>query len=348
MAEKELIPPLLERQSSSMLRTNSNLEKKMMDMRERFRMLQLMEEIEGKDDTNTNVDSPAGVSTKTSARPTSASPSPVPPQNLAAMRWHKLRKVVRTHSNLQTTSKSEYDSPRSARLESDDEDTKGAKQDSKEDLDDDYSISRPSSSRASRPTSAKGSRPPSGKYKSKRSAKKLEQEDQQLADIWSKDSFFQPYEYDKVAQPDLTLPPIPISDIELKFEEDAEPLKLEISRVPEPAIQEKKDTIEKGLFAQHQANIDTIKKLQTDVIWREDLARKRVIEMENVTKERILIEKSKMIKSALDREKNMGQQFRKAREELEEGIRRQEAAVKEHFGRVLVHNEVSCTYLMLF
>ena len=131
-----------------------------------------------------------------------------------------------------------------------------------------------------------------------------------------------------------------MSDIELKFEEDAAPLKLEISRVPEEAVQEKKDTIEKALLAQQKVNVETIKKLHTDVIWREDLARKRVNELEQSTKQRINIERTKMVKAALEREKNLGQQFRKAREELEEGIRRQEAAVKEHFGRVLVHNEV--------
>lgn len=342
MSEKEDSPPPspLLRQASSILFANPALEKKMTDMRERFRMLQQMEEVDAKDDTNPT-DSP------NHANSGSAAPSPVPSQNLAALRWLKLRKVVRTSSNLNALSS---DSPRSPRVDSDDEgESRAPKGDSRDDIDDD-STSRAASVTRSRPTSGKGSRPPSGKHGTKnKTTKKLEAEDQQLTELWRRDSFFEPYQFDKVGPPpDLTLPPIPVSDIEIKFDEEAEPLKLEISRIPENAVQDKKDTIEKGLFAQHQANIDTIKKLQTDVIWREDLARKRVIELEAQTKQRIQIEKTKMVKSALDRERNMGQQFRKAREELEEGIRRQEAAVKEHFGRMLVHNEVSVLHMSAF
>ena len=317
--------PSMSRMSSSFSFQGENheptaLERKMQDMRQRFRMLQLMEEVDGKDDRE---ESPHTVSN-------TASPS----SNAAAVRWTKLRKIIRSSSNISKKEDVITEGQATPRFDSDDE----AKGDSKDNED-----SQPNSGKPSRPTSA-GEEGRRGSKSHKDSTQKLEKQDADLLYEWNKDEFFKSFPFEKVQHPDTSLPPIPVSDIELKFEEEAEPVKLEISRVPEEAVQEKKDTIEKALLAQQKANVETIKKLHTDVVWREDLARKRVLELEQKTKQRIQFERTKMIQSALSREKNLGQQFRRAREELEEGIRRQEAAVKEHFGRVLTHNEV-CLFI---
>jgi hypothetical protein len=42
----------------------------------------------------------------------------------------------------------------------------------------------------------------------------------------------------------------------------------------------------------------------------------------------------------LKKQKTLAQDFRKMREDLEQGIKRQQGAIKENFGRLLIHEEV--------
>jgi hypothetical protein len=319
------------RASISMEENPISLDKKMKDMKERFLKLQVLEDIEGKQDegTPTSAIELGNVINTTTSISDNRRSSLASPEAAKAM-WGKLRKVVRTSSDINASSSNlstqSVDSPNHAALTKTDQEEFDDSP-AKEEKGSGFPVAR----------SKPGTRPSSATSTS--ADKTLELEDIQLSNLWKKDELYLPYSHEgKVAKPELILPPV-APDLEKTFEEEVQPVKLEISRVPEEAVQEKKETIEKALLSQHRVNVETVKKLQTDIIWREDLGRKRVLELETKAKNKIRVERTKTIESALEREKKMGEQFRKAREELEEGIRRQEAAVREHFGKVLVHNE---------
>jgi hypothetical protein len=313
----EKIPTLI-----NLMQEPNALEKKMKDMRERFRMLQMTEDFGVADDSNTpktgRIERPDSANSKTrrdsmsqnvNIVPNHLSPVPSTAQEpikesvaAAANRWTKLRKVVRGNTGISTRTSGaigEQQSPReSPRYE---DGTPVARTDQ---------------------------------------TVMLEMEDIKLMDLWKDENYFKSYPLESKVLPEITLPSLQ-PDLETKFAEESQPVQVEISRIPEEAVQQKKDTIEQALLFQQKTRIESVKKLQTDIIWREDLARNRVKDLEEKSRKRMEIERTKMIKSALDRESSMANQFRRAREELEEGIRRQEAALKEHFGRSLVHNEVS-------
>jgi hypothetical protein len=299
----------------------NSLEKKMQDMRERFKALQYVEDAEeGKDDQFvTDSQSVSPFPTTPSPANTTTTAGNVPPgekaqrpqsASLAQKRWGKLRKVIRSSGEFSSSSKS-LQVTKSPRIGEDEL----------------FVSTSPLTVRGEPETKEI---PPDN----------LELEEIKLEEFWKRDNYFTPFAYESIHTPDISVPALP-PDLEKNFEAEIEPVKLEISRVPEEAVQQKKDTVEKALFAQQRVNVDTLRKLQTDVIWREDLARKRILDLDEKTRREIRIEKQKMYELALDREKNMGNQFRRAREELEEGIKRQEAAIKEHFGRVITRNDVS-------
>jgi hypothetical protein len=299
---------------SAIVGERMSLDKKMKDMKERFNALQFEDDFEdGKDEISKAEETvtPKAIAAISPVSETQSPQSATSKPQGAARRWSKLRRAIRGQ-DLNASSKSISTVQLSPRVDEDELP---------------FSASHRRTSRQV------------GDIENKEGDGQLEMEDIELENFWNNDAAYEPYLYEATQEPNLVIPPV-APDVEKLFEEESQPVKLEISRIPEEAVQTKKDTVEKALFSQQKVNVDSLKKLHMDVIWREDLARKRVLELEDKTKRQITIEKKKMYDIALEREKMMGNQFRRAREELEEGIRRQEGAIKEHFGRILTHNEV--------
>lgn len=174
----------------------------------------------------------------------------------------------------------------------------------------------------------------------------LEMEDIRLDSFWDDEKLLESYHIDGDVSTEVNRPPEKERVFE-GFEEEIVPQALVVSRIPEAVVNEKKTAIEKATIEKHKVALDNVKTLQTDVIWREDLARRRVKEMEKKARQNLFIEKNKIVDTALEKEKEMSVQFRKAREDLESGIRRQVGAVKEHFGSILVHRDVSCLAVLI-
>lgn len=278
------------------------LEKKMNQMREKFKLLQL-EEDENKED---EIASPAPIVSNEglSSKKVESSPASTQP-NLAIKRWDRLRRIVKSDNS--TANK-----VLSGKLP--------------------IKFVIPSASQ----TPAGSPRPDEGKEADSMAA--LELEDIQLNDMWNSENFFKPYDLDSETVPAVEVP-VFSDDMDRVFEEELNKIKIEISKIPEQAIEERKEAIETVNYNQHKSVLDNIRKLQTDIIWRENLARQRVKAMEEEAKYRLLIEREKMVQMALEKEATLGIKFRQAREELEEGIKRQQAAVREHFGKVLINND---------
>lgn len=149
-----------------------------------------------------------------------------------------------------------------------------------------------------------------------------------------------------VPSPDITAFPedvilqIDTNDYEPYFERESEPIGLTIKSVPESVITEKRNELEAALFAEKVAMVNDLKSKEVDVMWREHLARVRVMKMEEEAKERLNLEKEKLSQTLIERERQLGREFRRAREDLEAAVQKQNAIVRERFGEVIMNQEV--------
>jgi hypothetical protein len=175
----------------------------------------------------------------------------------------------------------------------------------------------------------------------------LESEDMKLNEIWSAPDFIRPFQPVLDLKPDISLP-LDDADVESQFSIGVDDIKIQINKIPEEVVTEKKQAVEKAMLDQHRKTLDDVKKLKIDTVWRENLARKRIEEMEKEARDRLNSERKKMMELAMRKETAIGREFRKAREELEAGIQRQQAAVKENFGKILIYNDVSIFESVLY
>ena len=173
---------------------------------------------------------------------------------------------------------------------------------------------------------------------SKKPEDTLELEDINLDAFWDKTEIIRPFELTEDISKQIKRPDEKPHVYE-EFDTMVTPQALPVSRIPEEIVHEKKAIMEKATIEKHKEAVDNMKKLQTDVIWREDLARKRVKEMEKKARTNLLVEKAKVVKLTMEKERDLSLKFRKAREDLEEGIKRQEGAVKENFGTITIHRD---------
>ena len=162
------------------------------------------------------------------------------------------------------------------------------------------------------------------------------EDDAILSQFWKDSDIPQP---EPAIFPDDILLKFDEPSYEPKFQEDSEPVGLVISRVPETLVREKKQQLEAALFAEKEKLANDLKSKETDVVWREHLARMRVEKLEQEARERIENEKAKLSVSMIERERGMGREFRHAREELELAVRRQQAIVRERFGDVITSKD---------
>ncbi len=271
----------------------SNINIKMMSMRERFKMLQLEEPDDTKniDETETPTILDVAVELPTSASSKGAT---------AANRWSKLRKVVRTDSDHTVHTKNSFLTPR---LE-----------DQPKHLED--------------------------------IAASIELEDIKLMEFWNSATKADVTSEEKPIEQLVSLE-MPQSSAALDFEIQSKPVSVTVNRIPESVVNEQREKVQLSLYEEQSKVLDGIKRKEVDVIWREHLARDRLAGLEAESRRKIEAEREKLVELSKEKEALLGRDFRKVREELEVGLRRQQGAVKENFGQVLAHEEVLTSALCL-
>jgi hypothetical protein len=122
---------------------------------------------------------------------------------------------------------------------------------------------------------------------------------------------------------------------EEEFEGESIPKKLMVSRIPEAVVREQHEKLEQARLEERRRVADELREKQSDIIWREHQARQRVTKLSEEAKERNETQKAKIWDEIDEKEKKIGRDFRRARENLEIAVRRQLAAVRERFGDVI-------------
>ena len=317
-----------------LMKRASETEQKLAEMRQRFMTLQMMEESDAAEKTykdDTYKDSPVLL-------PSTA--------NSASARWTRLRKVVKWQAGGEPPASSSSKKVGLLTFSVDD------------------SVSGDSakiSPRISPRGGASGKRkilkrPPSeGSVKKKMEAEQeaasIELEDIGLSKIWTDDSLPE--------LPDTTsdLPTFSlISEIEeLKsdlysdlFNEESKQLKVSVSRIPEEIVNERKAEVERIAQEERLIMLEKLRKREEDIDFRENTARDALRTKEQEARQRLDAEKQKAASLALRKQKKLSEDFRKMREDLEMGIKKQHGAIKENFGRLLVHEEVRFSFSFIY
>lgn len=297
-------------------RKGSETEQRLSAMRERFAALQLMEEANDKTERD------------------DYSPSPVP--NTASARWNRLRKVVKWPTQPTIAEATSSGSLRKfAAISSPSIDA----------LDSPRTEQQQSGKLSPRSKRKVLKRPSEGSMKYKLEEAKvaaLELDDVALNQIWTDGSL-----------PELPEPPIEpptlsiVSDIDTLrfdmytdiFQEAAQPLKVTVNRIPEEVVHERKADIERQAQEERLIMLEKLRQREEDIDFRETTAREALKVKEQEARRRLDAEKQKVASLALKKQRALAQDFRKMREDLEQGIKKQHGAIKENFGRLLIHEE---------
>lgn len=168
----------------------------------------------------------------------------------------------------------------------------------------------------------------------------LRLEDIDLAAAWAYEAIPPSFALDESSLPVDPIPP-EHEAVDGEFDQEVRPAALDVSKIPEDVVTQRQTTVESLALAQHKQSLHALRKAQTDAIFREDLARTRVRELERQARLRLRQEKAKVLLLARAKQAELGRAFKVAREGLEEGLRRQEGAVKESFGHLTPHREVT-------
>ena len=130
--------------------------------------------------------------------------------------------------------------------------------------------------------------------------------------------------------------PPPVPSFETNFEEESRSVTLLINRVPKELIMKQKQMMEVEIQEEKERNAVEFQRKESDIIWREHLARQRIIQVENSTRTRLNSEREKSLLAVDEKEKKIGRDFRRARENLEAGVKRQLISIQERFGEILI------------
>jgi hypothetical protein len=300
-------------------RKGSETEQRLVAMRERFTALQMMED--GDNDKTEKDDSHKD--------------SPVMFPNTASARWSRLRKVVNWPAQGPEAS------PSAKRLNISSTVPSVVSLDALDSPRDEQSGKL--SPRSKRKILK---RPSEGSMKQKIAEEQtaaLELDDVALSQVWADGTL------PIVPEPLQDLPALSlVSEIDALrsdmysglFVEDAQALKVTVSRIPEEVVAERKAEIERLAQEERLIMLDKLRKREEDIDYRETAARDALMAQEAEARRRLDAEKQKVAHLALKKQKTLAQDFRKMREDLEQGIKRQQGAIKENFGRLLIHEEV--------
>lgn len=169
----------------------------------------------------------------------------------------------------------------------------------------------------------------------------LDVEDIELSEYWMKADFISPPEplaTDASSEPLLDFlnnVPAELSTSDIMEEER----KVTVSRVPEEVVREKQEEHEELLLKNQREIFDKVKKNEANVLRRENVARKRVIDFEQETKIRLDQERLKVVRIAEEREEVLGREFRRMKEQVEKEVAKQQATIVENFGKLFFRED---------
>lgn len=126
-----------------------------------------------------------------------------------------------------------------------------------------------------------------------------------------------------------------------EFLKESANLSLSVSKVPKEVLIEQQKRIDEESISTRQKNIEIMKRRDTDILWREHLARERILQKEAQTKIQNEYDLKKLHQEANEREEFLNRQFRKAKEDLEEFVKTQQAQLVEVHGKLEEGNEVN-------
>lgn len=179
-------------------------------------------------------------------------------------------------------------------------------------------------------------------------------DDENLLSFWDDLTMPIPPEYEPISGPNVCYPGKVIESINLvdgnviiqdkfeppalnfdeNFEAECKHVSLMISRVPRNFVIEQKEVL-KATIQEEQKDLHALLlKRESDLIVREQLAGKRIRESEALALKRVNIEKVRCSIAMDEKEKKMSRDFVRAREKLEEGIKKQAGTIRERYGDI--------------
>ncbi len=111
---------------------------------------------------------------------------------------------------------------------------------------------------------------------------------------------------------------------------------LTINKIPEDILLEQRVAQEKAVLQERINFLNEIKSKESELLYKENQTMNRVITMEQKARQRMRIEKEKVNEYTIDNEKKISRQFKRARESLENSIKRQYSKIREYFGELLI------------
>ena len=138
----------------------------------------------------------------------------------------------------------------------------------------------------------------------------------------------------EVIEPQFMPPPVPA--FETEFDEESKEKTLVVSSVPVQLVNKQKQLMELAILDDQRKSTAELRAKESDVIWREHLARQRVIRMEDEAKLRLAVEKQKILVETDEKKKKIGRDFKRATERLNSEIQQQLVYIRERFGEVLI------------
>jgi len=180
----------------------------------------------------------------------------------------------------------------------------------------------------------------------------LDEEDNELTKYW--DEYKVP-EFDSTAalsETDIQLqldefksPEVP--HVLETFQQDSEPLSLEVTKISEYVVEQQRELMQRALLDARMKTATAAKEREMDALWREHAARLRVEKLELQTKRKIENERAKVFELAIQKDRETSINFKRAREDLEEHLKQQNATAKEVFGELVSTKEVITYFLIL-
>lgn len=120
-----------------------------------------------------------------------------------------------------------------------------------------------------------------------------------------------------------------------EFELESKSASLLVSKVPAEVVLAQHRAIKEQDFHDKQVMADLVMKKEVDFMYRERIARNRVIQLEKLAQERLAEEKQKSLDAFDKREHMLNRQFRIAKERLESDLAAKQATLREVYGEVV-------------
>lgn len=120
-----------------------------------------------------------------------------------------------------------------------------------------------------------------------------------------------------------------------EFVTESKNVSVVISKVSEEVIRKKKEELEAEVVAEKRRDIEDNVKQQANLLYLENEARQRVQRLQDQMLVKVKKEKENMVSELFSREAAIGREFRRAREVLEQDLKKEQALLMEKHGQLL-------------